>query len=62
MVLIVTKCSTLFGARQALFGVTVFPATLKTLSDFELAAGKSKDYPGHVGEKGELGFMHLPPK
>ena len=22
----------------------------------------SKDYPGHVWEKGKLGFMHLPPK
>ena len=29
-------CSTLDGARQALLGVTVFPAILKTLSDLEL--------------------------
>ena len=59
----VTNCSTLDGARQALLGVTVFPAILKTLSDLELAAGRQdKDNPCHVGEKRKLAFVHLPPK
>ena len=33
------SCSTLAGFKEALLGVTMLPATLKTLSLFELAAG-----------------------
>ena len=37
-----TQSSTVSGLRQALLAVTVFPATLNTLSLLELATGTAK--------------------
>ena len=50
----VTNCSTLDGARQALLGVTVFPAILKTLSDLELLELQRQSVP--CGREEEIGF------
>ena len=52
--LMVTNCSTLDGARQALLGVTVFPAILKTLSDLELLELQRQSVP--CGREEEIGF------
>ena len=54
LVLMVTNCSTLDGARQALLGVTVFPAILKTLSDLELLELQRQSVP--CGREEEIGF------
>ena len=50
----VTNRSTLDGARQALLGVTVFPAILKTLSDLEMLELQRQSVP--CGREEEIGF------